>query len=141
MTDEAIEQRSFSDNTKTIVLIIFSVICWGILWDELWNLSYKIINWSPAGLYLDLAFLMKAPPEKREIMTEALKRGLSGDLYWPHLFIIVGNIVLLPVIVGFYIGRHSVKNKYFNCFLTLFFVNLFGPSFKFFSDFDIGAFF
>jgi len=141
MMDGATNQRTFSENTRNFILIVFSVICWGILWNELWHLSWKIINISWESLFVNIAFLSNATPEKRHIIEEALKKGLYEDLYWPHSVIIIADFVLVPLVVGFYIGKHSSKNRYLNCFLTVLIVTLLRPTFDLFSGFDFEKFF
>lgn len=139
--DGTTDQKAFSENTKNVILIFFSVICWGIAWNELWHLSWKIINISPETWFVNLSSLVSAPAEKKKILEEAFKRGIYADFYWPHLIIIIADLILIPLAVGFYIGRHSAKNKYLNCFLITLIVTILRPTFDLFSGFDFGKFF
>lgn len=141
MIDEAANQKSIANNTRTLVLIIFSVICWSILWNALWHLfAWDILHFSKESFLLNLQFIFSLPPEKSEVLKDAWTKGIRGDFFIPHLFIAIANFFLVPFGVGFYIGRHSNKNSFLNCFLVIALVMLFRPVLDLLSNRDLSSF-
>jgi len=69
-----------------------------------------------------------------------MRKGIHADYYWPHLVILIADVILVPLAVGFYIGRHSANNKYLNCFLITLIITLLRPTFDLVSDRDIQSF-
>jgi hypothetical protein len=143
-SDTAVEklnmQKSFSERTITLVLIIFCAVCWGILWNEVQHLIWKIVNISPESLIIHPFGLVSLPSEKKKIIAEVLKKGLIHDFYWTHFFFIIVSFLLVPLSIGFYLGRHSERNKFLHCFFIIVIVTLFRPILDLFSDRNINAF-
>jgi hypothetical protein len=133
-------QKSFSEKTDALVLVIFCAVCWGILWNEVEHLIWKIVNISLEGLTINFSALPSFPPEKRKLVAAMLKKGLLHDFYWPHFLFIIVSFLLVPLAIGFYVGRHSARNKFLYCFFIVVVVTLFRPLLDLISERNIEAF-
>ncbi len=101
-----------SETSKMVGLIIFSAIVWGLIWKVIWHYIGKAANFSPDAF---LKAFSSVTPEKQIELLEAM----GNEFYFPHLFLVVANIALVPLFVGFYIGRHSPYKKYFDVAITV----------------------
>lgn len=137
---EGIDQKSLSETTRTLVLIIFCALCWGILWNQLPHLFLKVAKISLASLFTDFAELPSIPSGKKEIMEEMLRKGIIHDIYWPHFFFFIVSFLLVPIAVGFYVGRHSKRSKFLYCFFITVIVSFFEPTMDLLFDADIKGF-
>ena len=46
---------------------------------------------------------------------------ITKAFYLPHLFIFIANLLIVPLIVGFYVGRHSDNRRLANVVLVILF--------------------
>lgn len=112
-------QENIPRKTKTVLLIVFSAICWGILWKVAWSYIGKFINFSLAAFVerFGSSIFIFVTPESIISNVEEIKL-ITKEFYFPHLLLVISNIILVPLLVVFYIGRHSENNKYFNVAIT-----------------------
>lgn len=67
----------------------------------------------------------QTPQVEKQLLN--LIETVGREFYWPHLLFAVTIIFLVPLVTGFYVGRHSMRNRYRNVGLTVAIVLLFGP--------------
>lgn len=111
-----------SEPAKRIVLIIFSAIAWGLFWKEIWHYIGKAANFSLDAILKNFS---STTPEKQIEMFEAIK----NNFHYPHLFFGIANIILVPLFVGLYIGRHDGYKKHLDVVITVSIVLIAGPTF------------
>lgn len=126
MTDEA-RQISISKNIRILLLIVFSAISGIIIWGVTWDYLKMFINLSPNAilrlLYPEGTETYSVDIEKCEALMKIMRSNFRYLIL--HLTLIIGNIIILPLVIGFYIGRNSDNNKYFNVSATIFLIFLF----------------
>lgn len=116
MADKQVH-AGLSKNQNSFVLIGFSVILWALIWTISFSYieSVFIANYSPGFLQNFSRTVLSSAPEKQKELLETV----WNEFYIPHLLLIIFSIILTPLFIGFYIGRHSEKSKYLNVAITV----------------------
>lgn len=92
------------------LLIIFSFLYWEILWSLFFHYSVLLFNFSVESLVNSLSLILA----KKTSFDQVIK-----DFYLPHLFIFITNLLMVPWIIGFYVGCHSDNKKFSNVILVI----------------------
>lgn len=124
MADKQVN-TGISKNHKSFVLVGFSVILWALIWTAAFSYIEAVFtaNYSPGFMQnLSRTFFSSTSEKQMEMIETAW-----NEFYTPHLLLIIFSIILPPVFIGFYIGRHSEKSKYLNTAITIGILILYKP--------------
>lgn len=99
-----------TEKKRRCLLIIFCFLFWEILWYLFFHYSVLFFNFSGDSLLYSLQLVLA----KKTSFEQVIK-----DFYLSHLFIFIGNLLIIPFIIGFYVGRHSDTKKFSNVVLVI----------------------
>src|SRR4030042_3642527 len=101
-----------TERKQRFLLIFFSFLLWEVLWYLLFHYSVLMFNFSAESIAYSFSLLFAKQISSGQI---------TKAFYLPHLFIFIANLLIVPLIVGFYVGRHSDNRRLANVVLVILF--------------------